>query len=153
MKKRLQTGFTLVELLIVLAIIGALMAIGIPIYTNALQNAKATTVATNLRMLVDQIRLDVTLSGTATHRQGSTGQVGDVTNVELLEVEKYVQMDATENYLAGVLDNGDSYTIVSAYKGTDVPLDKVENKLSGCEKKGTTGGSVYCEITVPKTSF
>jgi len=49
--KVLKKGFTLVELLIVMAIIAALMAVATPTGVNALAQAKATAVAANFRTL------------------------------------------------------------------------------------------------------
>ena len=46
---RYKKGFTLAELLIVVAIIGVLLAILIPTFTSALQNAQLTADAANAR--------------------------------------------------------------------------------------------------------
>ncbi|MGC8819672.1 MAG: competence type IV pilus major pilin ComGC, partial [Fervidobacterium sp.] len=45
----MKKGFTLVELLIVLAVIAALMAVATPLALNALKEAKASQVAQNFR--------------------------------------------------------------------------------------------------------
>ncbi|MCX7653087.1 MAG: type II secretion system GspH family protein [Fervidobacterium sp.] len=47
----MRRGFTLIELLIVMSIIAALMSVATPVGINALQQAKATNVASNFRVL------------------------------------------------------------------------------------------------------
>ena len=49
MKKNNNKGFTLAELLIVVAIIAVLVAIAIPIFTNQLEKAREATDAANVR--------------------------------------------------------------------------------------------------------
>ncbi len=49
MKKMNQKGFTMAELLIVVAIIAVLVAIAIPIFTTQLEKAKESTDLANLR--------------------------------------------------------------------------------------------------------
>ncbi|MBR0380760.1 MAG: pilin [Mogibacterium sp.] len=49
MRKRNQKGFTLAELLIVVAIIAVLVAISIPIFTSQLEKARQSTDLANLR--------------------------------------------------------------------------------------------------------
>lgn len=48
-KKLNKKGFTLAELLVVVAIIGVLVAISIPIFTNQLEKAREATDAANIR--------------------------------------------------------------------------------------------------------
>ena len=49
--QREEKGFTLIELVIVLAIIGILLAIGIPVYNNAMIGAAQKAHDTNLRTI------------------------------------------------------------------------------------------------------
>ena len=49
MKKNNNKGFTLMEMLIVVAIIAVLVAIAIPVFTNSLEKAREATDAANIR--------------------------------------------------------------------------------------------------------
>ncbi|HPT59454.1 MAG TPA: type II secretion system protein [Fervidobacterium sp.] len=51
----MKKGFTLVELLIVLAVIAALMAVATPMALNAVKTARASQVAQNLRNIMTAI--------------------------------------------------------------------------------------------------
>ena len=67
-KKLTKKGFTLAELLIVVAIIAVLVAIAAPLFTGALKNAQETADAANVRALraaaVAEILLDKANGGT-----------------------------------------------------------------------------------------
>ena len=53
--KKNNKGFTLAELLIVVAIIAALVAIAIPIFTNQLENSREAVDASNIRAAYAEI--------------------------------------------------------------------------------------------------
>lgn len=65
MKKNNRKGFTLAELLIVVAIIAVLVAVAIPVFTGQLENARDATTVANLRAayaeaMVEQLESDST---------------------------------------------------------------------------------------------
>lgn len=65
-------GFTLVEMLIVIAIIAVLIAISIPVVTNELENAREAADAANLRSAYAVVMIDAVQEG------GSTTKTVDV---------------------------------------------------------------------------
>ena len=60
-KKLNKKGFTLAELLVVVAIIGVLVAISIPIFTGQLEKAREATDAANIRAAYAAVSTDVLL--------------------------------------------------------------------------------------------
>jgi prepilin-type N-terminal cleavage/methylation domain-containing protein len=57
MRARVRKGFTLVEILIVVVILGILAAIVVPQFTNATQDAQGGNILTQLETLNNQIEL------------------------------------------------------------------------------------------------
>ena len=79
MKKTNKKGFTLAELLVVVAIIAVLVAIAIPIFTSQLEKAKEATDEANIRAAYAEVVTDKLTNGnddakkTVTLTQGSDG--------------------------------------------------------------------------------
>ena len=65
-KKLNKKGFTLAELLVVVAIIGVLVAVSIPIFTSQLEKSRDATDAANVRAAIAQASADYLTSDKAT---------------------------------------------------------------------------------------
>ncbi len=63
MSKRFQKGFTLAELLVVVAIIAILVAIAIPVFTSQIHKAKVSADLANLRSYYSEIQTDYIETG------------------------------------------------------------------------------------------
>lgn len=115
MRKNTKKGFTIVELVIVIAVIGILSAILIPTFVNASNNAKAAALQSNLRNAyieystvasesdADEIEL-------VDHVYISTEEISDTT--DLTKVKVY-ELSATET---GKWVEVDTETVVTKYK-------------------------------------
>ena len=53
--QNIKKGFTLAELLIVVAIIAVLVAVSIPVFTNQLEKAREATDAANIRAAIEKV--------------------------------------------------------------------------------------------------
>lgn len=62
-EKQSKSGFTLAELLIVVAIIGVLVAISIPIFTSQLERSREATDAANIRSQYAQVMTEAIATG------------------------------------------------------------------------------------------
>lgn len=63
MKQTNKKGFTLAELLIVVAIIAVLVAIAIPVFTSQLHNARVAADQANLRAYYAELQADLMTNG------------------------------------------------------------------------------------------
>lgn len=109
---RNEKGFTLIELMVVVLIIGILVAIAIPVFSNAAANAKTQACKANLR----------TIDGAISQYQANEGGLPpDAGNLNLLVTSGYLKQapkdphDITQSYgiasgAADVLVAGDGTT-------------------------------------------
>lgn len=105
-KKLNKKGFTLAELLVVVAIIGVLVAISIPIFTSQLEKAREATDAANIRAAyaelssaaitgekidTDQVNGNVTIKAVT---PAATGNTAYIATVKLTQQEDGWQSDS-----------------------------------------------------------
>lgn len=139
----MRKGFTLVELLIVLAVIAALMAVATPLALNAVKNAKASQVAQNFRNI--------------------KAAVENYFNTEKPEKPTEITLDSLkEKYLSSVSDDmkkfyevkveegtGGEYNVTITYKGKDVDANKVrDNGMK--DVQGNTGDNLTLKFSLQK---
>ncbi len=95
MKKLNKKGFTLAELLIVVAIIAVLVAISIPIFTSQLEKSREATDAANLRAKYAEV-MTCALTGQEDTVNGitvTTGADGTITVVGKVDKAQQKQAD------------------------------------------------------------
>lgn len=121
-----EKGFTLAELLIVVAIIGVLVAISIPIFTSQLEKAREATDLANIRSAYAECSAavltgasDTANSVTYTDADGATPASASK-DVKLTQKQtKWQTADAATNEIAGkkIGDLPDSGTVTVTVKG------------------------------------
>lgn len=132
MRRKLNKGFTLAELLIVVAIIGVLVAISIPIFTNQLRKAKLATNQSNARAAYAEVSAELLLN---TSKSKGTGTY--VVSKAKLDGSKLAssytsqgQKTAIANWSVGTSINGKKVGDAVAKKWT-VSIDKAGNVSFG----------------------
>ncbi len=124
MKNR-KRGFSLVELLIVLAVIAALIATITPVALNAIRKSKATQVAQNLKTLASSIE-------NKAYVDGGKAAIGESTTptTEMTNLKSFVRDLNDSHYKAYYDYSGDgAYTITITYVGGDVDEKMVVGML------------------------
>jgi len=134
-----KKGFTLVELLIVLAVIAALMSVATPTALNAVKTAKASQVAQNLRNIM-----------TAIENYVNTEQ-GFPENIDELVSSNYLS-SKPDNYTINAYPTPVNWTggqekAIVTYDGGDVTADDVHKQNPNV--KGGSGAPTL-EATVVK---
>ncbi|OAA29710.1 N-terminal cleavage protein [Kosmotoga arenicorallina S304] len=109
-----KKGFSLVELLIVLAVMAALIATITPVALNAIRKAKATQVAQNLKTLASAFENKLYVDGTS-----------EVTT----DVSVLARDVNASKYSIAYAESSGNYTVTICYKGDDVNVDQVSNVL------------------------
>ena len=141
----MKKGFTLVELLIVLAVIAALMAVATPMALNAVRQAKASQVAQNLNALKTSVE----------QYFFSEKQIPKTID----DLENYVSNfeSISKSYRLKYKDDLDSTgkaTVVVVYDGVDVSPAAVANQfnLAGTvttASLSTTGDAITSSGSLP----
>ena len=123
-KRNNKKGFTLAELLIVVAIIAVLVAISIPIFTNQLEKAREATDASNIRAAYAEVSADaLTEGGTVTSKYVTATQTKD----------KWQSADAGENdnmKIGGQNVGSASTSTGGTNKGWTISYDSTNSKVT-----------------------
>ncbi len=124
MKKLNKKGFTLAELLIVVAIIAVLVAISIPVFTSQLEKAREATDAANLRAAYAEVitagltgegetQRRVKLTQTQSKWQTTTIADGKIGGVTVSEDEVLKNVDKEQTIIVACEDNKVTFTKAS----------------------------------------
>ena len=129
-----NSGFSLVELMIVIVIIGVLVAVAVPIYSNNVMKAKMSEADAALGSIRTQLRVYYGENGTyPTAATGSAVVGADWNDINANELDgKYFDDDSFTYYgYAG----GDSFTVTCANEG-------VINYDRTLDQSGVLGGGI-----------
>lgn len=147
MFKKKKEGFTLVELLIVLAVIAALLAIVTPVAVNAVARAKATQVASTLR----------NIAAAAQQYYYTEGDSATTLSVSVLKKKNYITGNIkgfdivdTNGSSPITIDNSASQLIFWVVYTPSIDAIKVNDVWKDATDNGIPTGSVGVQATVTR---
>ena len=130
MRNTVAKGFTLVEILIVVVILGILAAIVVPQFTNAANEARGGNVATQVSTLENQLELWAARNN-GVYPDLATDTWGTAADADTMVGEDYLK-DAAVNPFTG------SSTVVN-----NTTFDDADPSISEFTVAGSTDGWVY----------
>lgn len=116
-----RAGFTLVELLIVMAIIATLMTIAVPRYFSSLENSKETALRQSLSVMREALD----------HHYGDTGRYPD--SLEALVEKRYLRQMPVDP----ITERSDLWVIVPPPAGAEGLVGDVKSGAPGVARDGT----------------
>lgn len=138
MKKNNNKGFTLMEMLIVVAIIAVLVAIAIPVFTNQLEKAREATDAANIRSAYAEVMAcaltDAADTTNGVTKGGTDGAYTYSKDVGVVQKQKGWQ-NTSITEIAGIkLNDADHPIAAESLKGWTVSYSEATGKCTITEK-------------------
>ena len=152
MKKQMQKGFTLIELMIVVAIIGILASIALPAYQDYIAKSQITTAygeISSIKTAMEQALLDGDTVAAATGAAASTAlqAYGWTANSNVSTVTDFQLNDSADNKIA--LTATLSGSVAGAIKNMTIRIDRDVAGKWRCEAIGDTSKG-YKAAYLPK---
>lgn len=112
-KKRNKKGFTLVELVVVIAILGILAAIAVPKFTDVTSNAKKAAAESEHKVIVSafQMAQAAHAENKLPENKGQLDDFLDITETETSTDNKWITKNATHEITWGVKADGTNAAI------------------------------------------
>lgn len=151
MKKMNKKGFTLIEMLVVIAIIAVLVAIIIPTVTSATDKAAAATNAANLRSAKAEITTALLASDSSKYTF-TTDESAKTITVSLTDTSKNLASDVITAKKCGAVTTNAAFSVSVDYTTKAVTVAFVEggvtydiNSFATCADNGTLAGTHTCD--------
>ncbi len=118
--KKNNKGFTLAELLIVVAIIAVLVAIAIPVFTSQLERSREATDLSNIRAAYAEAVADYLATGASTAKTATVSNVKQtVSGWSIEDPNLYTRVNGTETAVSlPNITSGDTVSVNVAADGT-----------------------------------
>jgi len=150
MRNSMQKGFTLIELMIVIAIIGVLAAVAVPAYQDYIAKAQLLEATT----MVDAVKAEVALVYAS-----EKGCPGNATGGDLLNAAIALDTTITGKYVSKVTTGGSNNatstggcTVAATFNSSGVNSKLSGKTMTYALVAGTTGTSKWtCETNVDQT--
>lgn len=144
--ERMRNGFTLIELMIVVAIIAILAAVGYPAYTNHVARANRTAVQSVMQALVS--RQEMYILNARTYYPAAGGNVTDTAAI-MGALGVNIPSDVTRNYDLTVTSSNaapPSHSVSAAPRGSQASMDAACGTLTlrSTGAKEASGGGATC---------
>ena len=141
-KNKIQEGFTLVEILIVVVIIGILASIAVPIYFDYVERGYATDAKTQLKSIYESAKLYRSENGTypADVTEINDGQYLNIPQSTLEKWDFEININDDEDNMTGTL-TATSLEGMQGGAGEQVVFDIATEKFTGYGQKDDGSGS------------